>query len=194
MTTVNEALERAWRDIRRRNPEVPDARVVTDTREHGCGTVRWGKDPVITIGLATLAAGGEEALHALLHQAAHALLGGTSEASGGRWHDRQYQVAAESVGLKAATGRAREGWHGSTMLPDATRDRYRKTVENLNAALEADQPVLARAFERNGIVAVCRCHPARKIRIRGKDAVENLAMYPIRCETCNTRFVPEERS
>jgi hypothetical protein len=190
MTTLNEALRLAWAGIRRRNPGVPRAIVVTDTREQACGAVKWDRDPVVTVGLPVLAAGAEEILHDLLHQAAHGI-GGTSEASGGRWHDRAYQVAAESLGLKAATGRAREGWHDSTTLPDATRDRYRKTLDSLNAALEADRPVLASAFERNGVVAVCACHPARKIRIRGRNARQELAAHPIRCEACDAHFTPE---
>ena len=151
---------------------MPQAIVVTDTREQACGGVKWGRDPVVTIGLPVLAAGADEILHALLHQAAHGIVGGTSEASGGRWHDRAYQAAAESLGLKAATGRAWEGCHGSTMLPDAMRDRYRKTLDTL----EADRPVLASAFERNGVGAVCECHPTRKIRIRGRNARQELVL------------------
>jgi hypothetical protein len=195
MISMNEALNLAWADIRRHHRKVPKAIVVVG-RERTCGTINWA-DPVIYVGAETFASGEPGAiLHALLHQAAHGL-GGTSKASHGAYHDRAFQAAAEALGLGMVPG-VLEGWHASTVLPDETAGRYGESLGRLQQALVDDKPALGTALSgrngSNGIVAVCTCHPARKIRIRGEKAAQELAEHPIRCETCDTRFVPEGRS
>lgn len=186
-----DALASAWSDIRRRHRLVPRA-VVVRGPEKACGAVNWAEEPVIMVGQQTLGNGKpDEVLHALLHQAAHGVAGGTSASSAGRWHDVAFDAAAASMGLEAVPG-ARQGWHGSTRMPDATRDRYPAALETLAAAL-ADEPGTLAGFSRNGIVATCGCPEGvgLRIRIRGSDAASQLDNRPIVCSVCGERFTPE---
>jgi hypothetical protein len=188
MIRMNDALASAWADIRRHHRQVPRAVVVVG-RERSCGAINW-TEPVIMVGQPTLGPGKPEpVLHALLHQAAHGVVGGTSASSGGLYHDRAFRAAADVLGLEPVSG-AREGWHTTTTMPDATRDKYPAALKTLATALDEDVPGVVSRSARNGIVARCACEDGLTIRIRGEHAASQLDARPIRCEICGELFAP----
>lgn len=198
MIKMNDALARTWSDIRERQRKRSDERkipaaVVAVGREKSCGAIDWN-DPVILLGPATLGSGKpEDVLHALLHQAAHGLVGSVPVRSEGRWHDSAYQAAAEHLGLEIIPGPS-EGWHNSTVMPDATRDKYPRTLATLAAALADDASARMSRSARNGVSAQCNCNPPRMIRVRGSMAIKDLKDRPIQCTVCGSPFSPVETS
>ena len=78
----------------------------------------------------------------------------------------------------------RPGW-SMTEITDAAVEAYGDQVAQMAAA-----SVDSRQSQRNGIVAVCACPDALKIRIRGADAADKLAGHPIRSDTCSQLYQP----
>jgi hypothetical protein len=123
---MSDALTATWKAIRRRHPKVPEAALsVAPVRGSVCGSVAWDAGtPVILAGAQTIAEGPLAILEYLLHQAAHGLLAATehppaddgkhypdehSQGNAGRYHNKTFRDAAQSLGLKGRldTGRDR---------------------------------------------------------------------------------------
>lgn len=105
--TDDTALQRAWREIRRAHPGVPDAeiRAVRGKRDSTDASIDWSESrPLILVGARTIGDGPDAILAYLLHQAAHALTpgGGVTSAYKGRWHTAEWRQRAESLGLEVS--------------------------------------------------------------------------------------------
>ncbi len=209
--TMSDALTATWKAIRRRHPKVPDATVsVAPGRGSACGSVAWDAGmPVIMVGAQTIAEGPLAILEVLLHQAAHGLLRAAEHRSGneakhypdehsqgnaGRYHNKSYRDAAQSLGLKAEWTRGGIGW-SATSANDDLAMVYEGPVRQLVTAMTDWQPPspLPRSVRKsggNGISARCQCQPPRTIRMRGADAAADLREHPVICSACGKPFTP----
>src|SRR5215471_13735051 len=114
---MSDALTSTWKAIRRRHPKVPEATVsLAPGRGSACGSVAWDAGlPVILVGADTISESPLAIVEYLLHQAAHELLATTpdraapndkhypdehSQGNAGRYHNKSYRDAAQSVGLR----------------------------------------------------------------------------------------------
>ncbi len=146
--TMSDALTATWKAIRRRHPKVPDATVsVAPGRGSSCGSVAWDAGmPVIMVGAQTIAEGPLAILEDLLHQAAHGLLRAAghrsgddakhypdehSEGNAGRYHNKSYRDAAQSLGLKAEWTRGGTGWSATTASDDLAGSPHAANASHL---------------------------------------------------------------
>jgi hypothetical protein len=208
---MSDALTATWKAIRRRHPKVPDV-TITVAPGHGsaCGAIAWDTGtPVITVGAQTIAEGPQAILEALLHQAAHGVLRTTgprpdgeakhypdehSEGNAGRYHNKSYRDAAQSLGLKVDWTRGGTGWSATTADTDLAAI-YDGPVGQIAAATRTWQPPppLPRSVRKsnsNGVSARCQCQPPRTIRMRGTDAAADLRERPVICTVCRKPFMP----
>jgi hypothetical protein len=177
---MTEALDRAWKNIRRRHPEVPPAVIqVVPGRGHSCGSVQWDS-AVIAINARTLQeTGPRDILGQLLHQAAHGLMvaHGQKPVTGeAKYHNTGFRDAAQQLGLEVSFDTRDVGWSATTVSDHLARV-YAPTIS---------EPPVTTAGHRNFIAASCQCSPPRKIRV-GKVALDK---GPIMCEICASPFVP----
>lgn len=127
------ALEKAWAEIRKNHPEVPEALLITGTGAKGRSQV-WGhwwaerwvaetataeeaaeakkakaaapKLPEVFVAGERMAQGAENVLETLLHEAAHGLAYArkVKDTSGSGYHNRAFVAHAEELGLEYAGG------------------------------------------------------------------------------------------
>ncbi len=195
------ALERAWSEIRRRHPQVPEVVMAVASGSVGRRgeltlghfadrrwTVAAAERPELFVGGEGLAAGPVEVLGTLLHEAAHGLAAARriqDTSRQGRYHNRRYATLAGELGLTVATAGSR-GWT-VTSVPAETATAYAAVVEDLARAL-----VLWRRAEQRGggrrsnnlLAAVCGC--GRRIRA----SRSTLAEAPVLCGRCGGPFQP----
>jgi hypothetical protein len=207
---MSDALTSTWKAIRRRHPKVPAATIsVSPGRGSACGSVAWDADmPVVLVGAETIADGPLTTLEYLLHQAAHGLLMDTqdrsasdgkhypdehSQGNAGRYHNKSYRDAAQSLGLKATWTQGGTGW-SATSAGDNLAMVYEGPVRQMVTATTDWQPPapLPRTVRKsgNGVSARCQCQPPRTIRMRGTDAAADLREYPVICSVCGQPFTP----
>ena len=207
---MSDALTSTWKAIRRRHPKVPAATIsVSPGRGSACGSVAWDADtPVILVGAETIADGPLTTLEYLLHQAAHGLLTDTedrsasdgkhypdehSQGNAGRYHNKSYRDAAQSLGLKATWTQGGTGW-SATSASDDLAMVYEGPVRQIVTATADWQPPapLPRTVRKsgNGVSARCQCQPPRTIRMRGTDAAADLGEHPVICSVCGKPFTP----
>jgi len=202
------ALEQAWTDIRKHNPDLPPAVVVLGAGSIGApagalklghfAAMRWADTDNDGQRLAEVFVGGEglvrgpaEVLGTLLHEAAHALahvrrIQDTSRQ--GRWHNARFKALADEVGIQVSKD-PRIGW-SPTAVTDATRQEYADTIAMLGDALR-----LFRSAEITGPKTgktnnppACVCDCGRRIRV----APSVLAAGPITCGICGTDFKADQ--
>lgn len=198
------ALETLWGKIRERNERIPAAIFeIGPGRGSLCTGVGWDQRyPVIRASLmrgdrnATAA----EVLQELLHCAAHAIVyePGKVAPTEGRYHDKSYRAAAESLGLDVEAsdpvGGAADGW-SITTLARGTLSRYRAEVDRLNRALARWEPTEQQKRQdprqsRTQVMVQCSCTPPRKVRAGQKV----LDKGGIRCEICGELFTASASS
>ncbi len=195
------ALDRAWRAIRARHPEVPAAVVVVASgtaagrAKHGhYAAMRWQhgseKLPEVLVSGEGLKRPVPDVFTTLVHEAAHGLadVRGVKDTSRqGRWHNKRFAALADELGLDA-TKDPRIGW-SPCALREASAEIYRDVLADLGAALSAYRhPELAAGNGRNSHnPAACVCVCPRRIRI----ARSVLDLGPIICAVCGTDFEPE---
>jgi hypothetical protein len=206
---MSDALTATWKAIRRRHPKVPDATVsVAPGRGSTCGAIAWDAGlPVIMVSAQTIAEGPLAIVEVLLHQAAHGLLAASehhtgdqarqypseySQGNAGRYHNKSYRDAAQSLGLKAAWTQGGTGWSATTASGELATV-YEGSVRQLVAATTSWQPPspLPRSVRKsggNGVSARCQCKPPRTIRMRGADAEADLREHPVICSACGNPF------
>jgi|SRR5579871_5859668 len=208
---MSDTLTATWKAIRRRHPQVPGATItVTPGPGSSCGAVAWDTSlPVIKASAQTIQDGPLAVLEFLLHQAAHGLLatgqppaGGDgrrypdehSQGNAGRYHNKSYWAAAQSLGLKAAWTQGGTGW-AATTAEDGLLAVYEPAVRQLVTAMTGWQPPapLPRSVRKsggNGVSARCGCQPPRAIRMRGDAAAAGLRAHPVLCTVCGKAFTP----
>jgi hypothetical protein len=208
---MSDALTVTWKAIRRRHPKVPEATVsVAPGRGSACGSVAWDTGmPVIMVSAQTINDGPLAILEYLLHQAAHGLLRTTgdrsaddgkhypdehSQGNAGRYHNKSYRDAAQSLGLKAVWTRGGTGW-SATSASDDLAMTYESPVRQIVTAMTdwqspAPLPRSVRKSVGNGVSARCQCQPPRTIRMRGTDADADLRDRPVICTACRKPFTP----
>lgn len=191
-----------WRQIQLRHPELPAVMFTLgegggpDGRQRlghflAGGWVRRGSEDrvhEVFVGAEGLAAGAEELLDTLLHEAAHALahVRGVQDTSRqGRYHNARFRDVAREIGL-VCTQSAGDGW-AQTQLDDTTRARYTRQVTRLDKAIGGHRVTRMRrrrrASSNNGTALVCDC--GRKVRVAPSIA----ALGPILCGVCDAAFV-----
>ena len=197
------ALEHAWRTIRIRHPEVPEAVLVVASGAEGkrlnlghFAPHRWqvnGADRhEVLVGGEGLQRGPLDVLGTLLHEAAHGLAQARSiqdTSRQGRYHNRRYATLAHELGLEVASVQP-IGWSATT-VPVPTADAYAGQLEDLAAALvlwrRQEHRISAGPRSRNLLAAACHC--GRRIRA----AKATLAEAPILCGLCEHPFEPAEQ-
>jgi hypothetical protein len=197
------ALERAWTQILRRHPEVPEVVMAVASGSVGRRgqlklghfadrrwTVAAAERPELFVGGEGLAAGASEVLGTLLHEAAHGLAAtrGIQDTSRqGRYHNRRYATLAAELGLQVRTAGSR-GWTATT-VPADTAAAYATVVDDLARALvlwrRAEHPGTGKR-SNNLLAAVCGC--GRRIRA----ARSTLAEAPVLCGRCGQPFQPTQ--
>ena len=176
------ALERAWTEIRRRHPQVPEVVLAVasgSVGRRGALTLGHFAERRWTVASAErpeLFVGGEGL-------AATRRIQDTSRQ--GRYHNRRYAALAGELGLTVTTAGSR-GWT-MTAVPAETAAAYAGVVEDLARALvlwrRAEQPGGGRRGN-NLLPAVCGC--GRRIRA----SRSTLAEAPVLCGRCGGPFQP----
>jgi hypothetical protein len=196
------ALEHAWRTIRSRHPDVPEAVLVVASGSEG-KRVNWGHFAPhrwqvqgadrheVLVGGEGLHRGPLEVLGTLLHEAAHGLAQARSiqdTSRQGRYHNRRYATLAREFGLEVASVKP-VGWSVTT-VSEVTAAAYAGQLEELAAALvlwrRQEHRLASGARSRNLLAAACGC--GRRIRV----AKATLGEAPILCGACAQPFEPEE--
>ncbi len=196
------ALEHAWRTIRTRHPDVPDAVLVVASGSEG-KRLNWGHFAPhrwqvngadrheVLVGGEGLQRGPLDVLGTLLHEAAHGLAqarGVQDTSRQGRYHNRRYATLARELGLEVASVKP-IGWSATT-VPEATAAGYASQLEELQAALvlwrRQEHRIGTGTRSRNLLAAVCGC--GRRIRA----AKATLAEAPILCGACEHPFEPAD--
>jgi hypothetical protein len=195
------ALERAWAQIRRRHPQVPEVVMAVASGSVGRRgelklghfaerrwTVATAERPELFVGGEGLAAGPVEVLGTLLHEAAHGLAAtrGIQDTSRqGPYHNRHYATLARELGLTVQRAGSR-GWT-ATAVPAETTTAYAAVIDDLARALvlwrRAEHPGIGKPTS-NLLAAVCGC--GRRIRV----ARSTLAEAPVLCGRCGGPFQP----
>jgi hypothetical protein len=200
------ALEKAWVEIRKQHPDVPDAVMVVasgtmmSTKRLGhYAEGRWSRrDAQGAPRIAEVLVSGEglqreagEVMDTLLHEAAHGLarardLKDTSR--GGRYHNRVFKGLAEEMGLKVE----KLGSFGlaSTSLRPETVVKWKRTINDLSAAIShfrfAEGQGEKEKQKSRLLKAQCSC--GRKIRL-SQEVFDQAAII---CEACESPFELEE--
>lgn len=194
------AVERAYDDLRRVWPELPDV-VVCIASGTGGGEARHGHyaamawnddaDAIDELFVAgeRLGDGAEAVLETLLHESAHALgiVRGTPTTSRqGRYHNKTFVAIAEELGLLCLE-LPPYGW-AHTELTDATLARFATTTARLQKALDTSRlPSDMRVVKKSSNLLRLECPCGRIIRASEAVALEAI----IRCEACDAPFVAE---
>ncbi|SHN24891.1 hypothetical protein [Streptomyces yunnanensis] len=200
-------LEKAWRDIQVRHPEVPNVIFITGTGMVKDG-VKWGHfhaEQWITESgrIHELFVSGEalnrepvETMTTLLHEAAHGVcfekgIKGTSRR--GKYHNQRFVKECEGLGLMWPEGQKPDttrGFSAVVMRPE-TIEAYAVTIEALKEGRAAWKELgLAPADEakpksiNTKPKAECAC-PGRYIWTAAKTLEEN----PVICGGCDTEFM-----
>jgi hypothetical protein len=202
------ALEGAWSAIRDRHRDVPAVVLVvgsgSPSKPNGpmmlgqFAASRWqhGTDrlPEVVVSGEGLARTPAEVLTTLLHEAAHGLahVRGIKDTSRqGRWHNRQFAVLADELGLIASKD-DKLGWSPCELRP-ATRTTYADVIDGLGVAMRVYRhpnevtPGKSRKDSNNGLSLTCGC--PRKIRASAAVVVEG----PILCGVCGEAFLTDEQ-
>ena len=209
LSRVLSVLEDNWHAIRARHPQVPPVVIIIASGTRGrdaklghFAPQRWNVDATGT--LAEILVSGEglhrdarAVLGTLLHEAVHALAAarGIKDTSRQhRYHNRQFKILAEELGL-AVDYDQRIGW-SLTSVPDPTAEIYARWLVRLHAALILWRRADYKAAKGTGadtrtrtsslIAAACPC--GRSIRI----AAASLAAATVMCGACAGSFTPKE--
>lgn len=150
MSELVTALEGAWADIQKHNPDVPNALVVVGpsgdkkTRKLGHWARRsWvGKDGEraheVFISAERLERSAVEVFTTLIHEAAHALATAREiqdVTKGSQYHNGEYKKLAEEVGLNVEKHSSKgRGW-AKTTLRQKTTVLYKDAIFALHAAM-----------------------------------------------------------
>lgn len=196
-----ESLNRAWKAIQERHPEVPDSVMTVAVSHKGNVLGHFGKDfwedvaqkddagkflrhHEVLIAADHLQRGPADVLETCLHEAAHALNAarGQKGTTGRGYHNGLFKAAAEELGL-VVTKQGRIGF-AHTELSDDTAKAYDAVIDDLAIAIKATRvPPLVEAKKRTApIRATCSC--GRGIRI----SRTVLEAGPIVCGLCDTPF------
>jgi hypothetical protein len=191
-------LEDTWLAIRRRHPEIPAVVIIlasgTETRQPRWGHFASGRWQVRADQRAEVMISGEalrltpaEVLAVILHEAAHALActrGIKDTSRQGRYHNKQFKLHAEQLGLTAEHDQ-RNGWSASKITHHAEQ-AYASQIDALAEAMtlwrRAETTGPATRRNTNLIAASCPC--GRSIRV----AASTLAEAPITCQACDGHF------
>jgi hypothetical protein len=212
-STIVTALEKAWAEIHKQNPDVPTAVMVVAsgsmgrkglklghfaegrwiTKKKSVEAMRKSQVSEVLIGGEGLEQGGNEVMSTLLHEAAHGMAvtrGKKDTSRGGRYHNRIFAEFAVELGLDVQ----KNGPHGynDTAMTKATQKAWKATIKALDKAIarrfrlmEAQGGGKKKAATRM-LLAMCEC----KTKIRLSRAAYEAA--PIICSECDRHFVVDE--
>lgn len=197
------SLEVLWDEIAVSHTELPAyARVALSptptSPDHG--PERWSlEDDGTLAGLVVssdvLTTGSDATLTYLLHEAAHVLNWRQrvkDVSSGGLYHNQNFMVAAETMGLEWPANTPPMAGRGkaSPRLSTSTADRWREARSSLAPAIEAALPYLVApepARPRPARLNIeCGCAPPRKLRA----SRAQLDRGPVVCGVCRKPFIP----
>jgi hypothetical protein len=211
LSRVLSVLENNWHAIRARHPQVPPVVITIARGTSGRGAKwghfaprRWNVDATGTLAEVLISGEGlrrgpRDVLGTLLHEATHALAAvrGIKDTSRQhRYHNRQFKILAEELGL-AVDHDERIGW-SLTSVSDPTAKIYAGGLVTLRAALILWRHAEYKAITGQGtgigtstrtsslIAAACPC--GRSIRI----AITTLAAAPVICGACAGAFNPKD--
>lgn len=203
------ACEQAYRAIRRKHPELPDAVFIIGTGQAKKGlrlghfhADRWaGQDDdrihEIFVAGEGLKRPAVEVFNTIMHEAVHALAAARQikeTSRGGRYHNKRFVALATEVGLAWPEGQQPDktiGYSG-VVLTEATLDRfeYRRAIQAIDKAKTAYLtllPVIEKdKSNRNNVKLECPC--GRIVRASAQVASE----APIICGECMDPFYAED--
>jgi hypothetical protein len=215
--SLTQALARVWAAIRHYHPQVPEVVLLPVPNPHGhrgvlghFAALRWtpraGKTGAriheVVVVAEHLDRTAEDVVGTLLHEAAHALNfeRGIRDCSRSQYHNQQFRVAAEEVGLTVQQV-PHYGFALTALLPE-TATRYAVETAGLSVVLMhrrdvdtrastpfgGDTPTGAAGEEgvdaKSGRYKKASCACPWNIRV----ARATLAATVIRCETCGEAF------
>lgn len=216
-TQIIQTLNAAWRDIQRRNPDVPDVMIVTGRRRHKSeSNIRgqhcrdtWHVDGCddrqaeVWISGERLAEGGREVMQTLIHEAAHALARTrdlTDTSNKNRYHNKIFVGIAEELGLEGPEASAGPAiGYSNCTIPDVTARMYASTIESLDEACKNFvAPALIEEEQKTRkptIKAFCECPEGDNDITWSKKyqkKFEETGFLPLLCATCRQPFTPED--
>jgi hypothetical protein len=203
VSPILKILEDIWLEIRRRHPEIPAVVIIIASGTDG-KQARWGHhDPgrwhvagerrtEVMVSGEGLRRGATHVLGVLLHEAAHALAAarGIHDTSRqGRYHNRQFKLLADELGLNAEHD-PKIGWSVTDVPMFPTGRLYARQVTDLQAVLTLwrldDHAATPGTTRRNSNLIAATCLCSRIIRV----APSTLATAPITCQACGGKFEP----
>ncbi|MFE5159140.1 hypothetical protein ACFRNT_11510 [Streptomyces sp. NPDC056697] len=195
---LTDALSSIWTAVQADHPELPDVMIAISAAPAGSdhGPERWqtadGLLTGIVVDSATLSGGADAVLTHILHESAHVLnwLRGVKDTTTrGAYHNRNFLVAAEEVGLRWPEGEEStyRGW-AAPVLTDEARQRFDSHLTTMADAIEQTLPALTMPKvsrpRRDREKIACQCDPPRLVRV----SQLTLAKGPIICGVCGKPF------
>ena len=171
-STIISAIESAYEALQAEHPDLPDVVFVTGSGYMGGGSAKWGhygrdrwvrrsdgsvvteggRLPEVFLSGEAFAAGAEQTLQTLIHEAVHALavvreVKDTSR--DGRYHNRRFVALAEELGMEWPEGQKPHGTIGfsAVVLTEETKDFFSVVMVELAQAIAAHLDT----FERLGL-------------------------------------------
>lgn len=195
-------VERTWKAIQRRHPDVPDVAVALASgrdghlMKHGHfaaetwrSTESGDTTHELFLGAESLARGAQGTLCTLLHEAAHALAhsrGLQDTSRQGRYHNKVFASLAKDLGLTPPEHPSVIGFSDCT-LAEGTVGKYTTQIARLDAALSlyriarVDLPKTSKPGFK--VQHVCASNDGETYTIAmGRKAFE--AMHGLRCDKC----------
>ena len=174
-STIISAIERAYEALQAEHPELPEVVFITGTGLMGANSAKWGhygrdrwvrredgsvvteggRLPEIFIAGEALAAGAEQTMQTLIHEAVHALavVREVKETSRDhRYHNKRFVALAEELGMEWPEGKAPHGTIGfsAVVLTEQTKEFYSVVMTELAQAISAHLDTFERLGLRTG--------------------------------------------
>lgn len=201
-----QALDALWQRIRADHPELPHAQLAVTPNpprgDHGPERWRWVDEETISgivVSAETLKQGPEAVLMCLRHEAAHVLSwrrGVKDTTMYGRYHNQNFLIMAEELGLTWPPGTEREsgrGYAAVEMTPE-TLTRHTSDIAKLSETIplvlpRLMEPVSSASSRRvSRLTMQCGCKPARKMMMSRTIA----ELGPVVCGVCKEEFKASE--
>lgn len=155
-STIVQALEAAWSDIRAHHPELSPVTIVTGSvLTNGAWGHHWperwaeaeaeGRTPELFIAGELFGMGAKYVLQVMLHEAAHNLAhvrGVKDTSKPGRYHNRRFVKLAEEMGLRAPDKGHPSYGYSETVITDEAQERYFSTLVELETSARHTLPDL----------------------------------------------------
>ena len=198
--------EKAWSEIQKHHPEVPDAVIVVGSGGRRASTLyghfaqdTWEDNDEKSIHEVLIVAeqlrrGGEAVFTTLLHEAVHGLACARSiKDVSGRRHNKKFGYLAEEMGMELPESIDGKLGYSAVTLSMENLLNYEQIIEEIDTQLKMCRKLKVKEKETKKTTWIAECECERKLRLPKKTIVdpERLELF---CGFCEAEFqlIPED--